>query len=222
MARYTSKPAIGLGVIKQSKSNTIQVAKGIKEEMERLSATMPEGFEYFIAYDESIYVERAIREVWITLGVAFILVIITIFIFLRNVRSTIIPVISIPVAIIGTFALLSLLGFSINIVTMMALILTIGVVVDDSIVVLENIYRHIEEGMKPMEAAFQGMKEIVFAVIATTLALVAVFLPMALQTSLDGEAFYRVRHRFGRVGGDFFVYCPVAHPHDFLPPSEAG
>ncbi len=189
VARYTSKPAIGLGVIKQSKSNTIQVAKGIKEEMERLSATMPEGFEYFIAYDESIYVERAIREVWITLGVAFILVIITIFIFLRNVRSTIIPVISIPVAIIGTFALLSLLGFSINIVTMMALILTIGVVVDDSIVVLENIYRHIEEGMKPMEAAFQGMKEIVFAVIATTLALVAVFLPMALQTSLTGRLF---------------------------------
>lgn len=189
VARYTSKPAIGLGIIKQSKSNTIQVAKGIKAEMKRLASTMPEGFEYFIAYDESVYVERAIREVWITLGVAFILVIITIFLFLRNVRATLIPGISIPVAIIGTFALLSLLGFSINIVTMMALILTIGVVVDDSIVVLENIYRHIEEGMEPMEAAFQGMREIVFAVIATTMALVAVFLPMALQTSLTGRLF---------------------------------
>lgn len=189
VARYTSKPSVGLGIIKQSKSNTIEVASGIKAELERLKPILPEGMEYFVAYDESVYVEKAIREVWITLGIAFILVIITIFMFLRNVRSTIVPSITIPVAIIGTFALLSLLGFSINIVTMMALVLTIGVVVDDSIVVLENIYRHIEEGMKPMEAAIQGMREIVFAVIATTLALVAVFLPMALQTSLTGRLF---------------------------------
>jgi hydrophobe/amphiphile efflux-1 (HAE1) family protein len=189
VARYTSKPSIGLGIIRQSKANTIEVARGIKEEMQRLAPLLPAGVEYFVAYDESVYVERAIREVWITLGVAFLLVIVTIFIFLRNVRSTLIPVISIPVAVVSTFAVLSLLGFSINIVTMMALVLTIGVVVDDSIVVLENIYRHIEEGMEPIEAAIQGMKEIVFAVIATTLALVAVFLPMAMLTSLTGRLF---------------------------------
>ena len=189
VARYVSKPSVGIGVVKQSQSNTIEVAKGIKREMERLRPLIPKGVEYLVAYDESVYIEKAIREVWVTLFVAFLLVIATIFIFLRSVRSTLIPGISIPVAIIGTFAFMALLGYTINIVTMMALILTIGVVVDDSIVVLENIYRHIEQGMKPIPAAIQGMREIIFAVIATTLALVAVFLPMTLQTSITGRLF---------------------------------
>ncbi len=189
VARYNSKPAVGLGVVKQSKANTIDVANGIKAELERLKAWIPEGVEFFIAYDESTFVEKAIEEVWRTLFIAFILVVITIFIFLRNVRSTIIPSVAIPVAVTGVFAVLYLLGYSINIVTMMAMVLTIGVVVDDSIVVLENIYRHVEEGQKPMQAAIEGMKEIVFAVIATTVALVAVFLPMAFQTSLTGRLF---------------------------------
>ncbi len=189
VARYVSKPAVGIGVVKQSQSNTIEVAKGIKSEMDRLRPLIPEGIQYLVAYDESVYVQKAIREVWVTLFVAFLLVIATIFIFLRSVRSTLIPSISIPVAVIGTFAFMALLGYTINIVTMMALILTIGVVVDDSIVVLENIYRHIEEGMEPIPAAIQGMQEIIFAVIATTLALVAVFLPMTLQTSITGRLF---------------------------------
>ncbi len=189
VARYNSKPAVGLGVVKQSKANTVEVASGIKTELERLKPWLPEGVEFFIAYDESIYVEKAIEEVWRTLFIAFILVVITIFIFLRNVRSTFIPSVAIPVAVMGCFAVLYFMGFSINIVTMMAMVLTIGVVVDDSIVVLENIYRHIEEGQKPMQAAIEGMKEIVFAVIATTLSLAAVFLPMALQTSLTGRLF---------------------------------
>ncbi len=189
VARYVSKPAVGIGVVKQSQSNTIEVAKGIKSEMDRLCPLIPEGIQYLVAYDESVYVQKAIREVWVTLFVAFLLVIATIFIFLRSVRSTLIPSISIPVAVIGTFAFMALLGYTINIVTMMALILTIGVVVDDSIVVLENIYRHIEEGMEPIPAAIQGMQEIIFAVIATTLALVAVFLPMTLQTSITGRLF---------------------------------
>ena len=163
VARYNSKPAVGIGVIKQSKANTIDVANGIKSELERLKPWIPEGVEFFIAYDESTFVEKAIEEVWRTLVIAFILVVVTIFIFLRNVRSTIIPSVAIPVAVTGVFTVLYLLGYSINIVTMMAMVLTIGVVVDDSIVVLENIYRHIEEGQKPMKAAIDGMKEIVFA-----------------------------------------------------------
>ena len=189
VARYSSKPSVGIGIIKQAKANTIDVADGIEAEMMRLEQLLPAGVEYHYAYDESVYIRKAIKEVWMTLGIAFLLVIFTIFVFLRNLRATFIPGISIPVAIVGTFALLSLLDFSINIVTMMALVLTIGVVVDDSIVVLENIYRHIENGMRPIPAAIQGMREIVFAVIATTLALVAVFLPMALQTSLTGRLF---------------------------------
>jgi multidrug efflux pump len=105
--------------------------------------------ETFYAYDESIYVERSIHEVWVTLGIAFALVVMTIFVFLRNVRSTLIPCLTVPVAVIGTFAVLMALGYSVNILTMLALVLAIGVVVDDSIVVLENIYRHIEAGMTP-------------------------------------------------------------------------
>ncbi len=124
-------------------------------------------------YDESIYVSKAIDEVWGTLGLAFVLVVIIIWLFLGSVRSTLIPAVAIPVSIIGTFAILHALGYSINILTMLALVLSIGVVVDDAIVVLENIHRHIEQGMKPMAAAFKGMEEIAFAVIAITISLIA-------------------------------------------------
>jgi multidrug efflux pump len=188
-ARFNSKPALGIGVIKQSKANTIDVAHHIKQEVERIKPSLPLGVETSIPYDESIYVERAIHEVWETLGIAFILVVLTIYLFLYNFRSTFIPAISIPVCIIATFGVLYAFGFSINIVTMLGLVLAIGLVVDDSIIVIENIYRHIEDGMKPLEAAYQGMKEIGFAVIATTLALVCVFMPMAFQTSVTGRLF---------------------------------
>jgi len=189
IARFNSKPAVGLGIVKQSKANTIEVAKGIKAEVERMLPLLPAGVETYFPYDESIYVEASIHEVWVTLGIAFVLVVITIFIFLRNVRSTLIPCLTIPVSIVGTFAVLGLMGYSINILTMLALVLTIGIVVDDSIVVLENIYRHIEEGMTPMDAAFQGMREIGFAVIAITLTLVTVFIPLAFLTSVTGRLF---------------------------------
>src|SRR5439155_17225220 len=126
-----------------------------------------------VAYDSSVYVEKAIKEVWETLGIAFLLVVLIIFVFLRNFRSTIIPSVAIPVSIIGTFALLYALGYSVNILTMLALVLSIGIVVDDAIVVLEAIYRHIEEGMKPLPAAIKAMEEISFAVIAITVSLVA-------------------------------------------------
>ncbi|MCB0344176.1 MAG: efflux RND transporter permease subunit [Bdellovibrionales bacterium] len=189
VARYKSQPAMGLGIVKQSKANTIAVAQGIVEELEHLKTVIPQGVETFIAYDESVFVDAAIKEVWRTLGMAFFLVVLTIFAFLRSGRSTFVPALTIPVSLITTFALISYFGFSINILTMLALVLAIGLVVDDSIVVLENIYRHIEMGKKPLQAAYDAMDEISFAVIATTVALVAVFLPLAYQKSVTGLLF---------------------------------
>jgi len=189
VARYNSKPAVGLGVVKQSKANAVEVAHGIKAELERLKPLLPAGVNMAVPYDESLYVEKAIWEVWGTLGLAFFLVVLSIFLFLRNLRSTLVPSLTIPVSVISTFGVLYAFGYSINIITMLSLILAIGLVVDDSIVVLENIHRHIEEGMAPFEAAFLGMKEITFAVIATTIALIAVFLPMAFQSSTTGRLF---------------------------------
>ena len=127
----------------------MEVARAAKAVMTELTPTLPAGVEWFVAYDESTYVEHAIEEVWITLGVSFLLVVLIIWLFLRDARATLIPIISIPVSIFATFALLALFGFSVNIITMLALVLAIGVVVDDSIVVLENIYRHIEDGRRP-------------------------------------------------------------------------
>ncbi len=189
IARANGKPCIFLGIVKQSKANTVSVAQGIKAELAALKPTLPEGVDMYVGYDTSTYVEHAISEVWGTLGLAFLLVVFIIFVFLRNVRSTLIPSVAIPVSLIGTFALLYLLGYSVNILTMLALVLSIGVVVDDAIVVLEAIYRHVEEGMPPMKAAYKAMEEISFAIIAITVSLVAVFLPLAFQRSTTGRLF---------------------------------
>lgn len=187
VARFNSQPSIGLGVIRQSKANTLSVARDIKARMDEIAPSLPEGIQYRFPYDESIFVSRAVVEVWETLAIAFVLVVLTIFIFLRDVRSTLIPALSIPVSIIATFGLLYILGFSVNIFTLLALVLAIGIVVDDTIIVLENIYRHIENGMAPLAAAVQAMKEITFAVIATTLSLVSVFLPLAFIGGVTGR-----------------------------------
>jgi multidrug efflux pump len=189
IARAKGKPCIFMGIVKQAKANTVTVAQKARAEMEALRLTLPAGCEMWVAFDSSVFVERSIEEVWETLGVAFLLVILIIFVFLRDVRSTLIPAVAIPVSLIGTFALLYLFGYSVNILTMLALVLSIGVVVDDAIVVLEAIYRHIEEGMAPMQAAFKAMEEISYAVIAITLSLVAVFAPLAFQKSTTGRLF---------------------------------
>ncbi|MCI0745546.1 MAG: efflux RND transporter permease subunit [Verrucomicrobia subdivision 3 bacterium] len=189
VARNNGKPCVFLGIIKQSKANTVEVAHGIKDEMERIKPTLPAGVEMVVNYDSSRFVERAIEEVWVTLGIAFVLVVIIIYLFLRDFRSTIIPAVAIPVSIVGTFSILQAFGYSVNILTMLALVLAIGVVVDDAIVVLENIFRHIEQGVQPMKAAFKAMDEIAFAIIAITISLVAVFLPLAFQTSTTGRLF---------------------------------
>jgi multidrug efflux pump len=187
IARFTGKPSIGLGVVRQSKSNTLSVAAGIKARMAEIAASLPDGVQFEFPYDESVYVGAAVREVWTTLGIAFVLVVLTIFLFLRSVRSTFVPALAIPVSILATFGVLYVLGLTINIFTLLALVLAIGLVVDDAIVVLENIHRHIEEGAAPFDAAITAIKEISFAVIATTLSLVAVFLPLAFIGGITGR-----------------------------------
>jgi hydrophobe/amphiphile efflux-1 (HAE1) family protein len=188
-ARTFGKPCVFLGIVKQSKANTVEVAEGIKRRIQEIRPTLPPSVEMMVNHDESVFVKNAIHEVWGTLLVAFLLVVLVIFVFLRNLRSTLIPAVAIPVSIIGTFAVLYWLGYSVNILTLLAFVLAIGVVVDDAIVVLENIYRHIEQGVPPMEAAFKGMREIGFAILAITFSLVAIFLPLAFQKSTTGRLF---------------------------------
>ncbi|MBM3878270.1 MAG: efflux RND transporter permease subunit [Verrucomicrobia bacterium] len=189
VARSNGRPAVFLGVVKQSKANTIEVARAVKAELAAIRLTLPPGIETAIGYDESVFVEKAIHEVWLTLAIAFVLVVLVIFVFLRNLRSTIIPAVAIPVSIVATFAVLYFMGYSVNILTMLAFVLAIGIVVDDAIVVLENIYRHIEEGMRPLPAAFKAMDEIAFAILAITFSLVAVFIPLAFQQTTTGQLF---------------------------------
>ena len=187
VGRYNGKPAVALGVVKQTQANTIEVARGIKAELERQRAVLPQGVELSLPYDESEYVSHAVSEVWVTLAIAFGLVVIVIYVFLRNFRSTLIPTVAIPVSIIGTFAALHFFGYSINILTMLALVLSIGIVVDDAIVVLENIHRYVEQGLPPLQAAKKAMDEIAFAILAITFSLVAVFTPLAFQTTTTGR-----------------------------------
>lgn len=189
IARSAGKNCVFLGVVKQAKANTVDVAKSIKSELAAIQPTLPPSVEMRINFDSSTFVEKAIGEVWETLAIAFGLVVLIILVFLRDFRSTLIPTIAIPISVIGTFAVMYLLGYSVNILTMLALVLVIGIVVDDAIVVLETIYRHIEDGMTPMKASFKAMDEISFAVIAITLSLVAVFTPLAFQKSLTGRLF---------------------------------
>ena len=189
IARNNGRPCIFLGIVKQSKANTVEVARAVKEEVARIREAIPPGIEMVFNYDESVFIEASIEEVWSTLGTAFALVVIIIWVFLGSARSTLIPLAAIPVSIIGTFAILQGFGYSLNMLTMLALVLVIGVVVDDAIVVLENIHRHIEAGMEPLAAAKKGMDEISFAVIAITLSLIVVFLPLAFLKGATGRLF---------------------------------
>lgn len=187
LVRFNGKPAVGLGIVKQSKANTLDVAKNVKKKMEEIKKTLPPGLRADIAFDNSVFIQRSIDEVMESLFVAFGLVVAVIFLFLRNIKATFIPAVSIPISLIATFTLMYFLGYTINTITLLGLTLTIGLVVDDTIVVLENIYRRIEEGEKPMEAAFKGTEEIGFAIIATTAVLVAVFLPIIFMGGILGR-----------------------------------
>jgi multidrug efflux pump len=188
--RYKGTAAVAVGVVRQSKSNIMQVADKIRSELPRIQQSLPPGVHIDTAFDESIFVKRSIQEAEETLGIAALLVVIIIFIFLRNLRATIIPGLAIPTSIVAAFAIMYFMGFSINNFTLLALTLAIGIVVDDAIIVLENAYRHQEElGESPEVAATNGTREIAFAVLATTIALVAVFTPLAFLTGSTGRLF---------------------------------
>lgn len=189
VARFNGNPSVGLGVVKQSEANAVEVADRVLAEIEQIKPRLPQSVKVEIAYDSSTYVKKAIREVQETVFIAFALVLLVMLLFLRNFYSTIIPMLAVPVSLVGVFALLSILGYSVNLLTLLALVLAVGVVVDDAIVVLENIYRHVEEGMSPLEAAVKGVKEITAAVIAITITLVVVFVPIAFQASSTGILF---------------------------------
>lgn len=188
--RFQGETAVAVGVVRQSKANLVEVADAIREALPAIEEALPPGVTITPSFDSSEYVKRTIAETLNTLVLAGVLVVIIIFVFLRNVRATIIPAIAIPVSIIATFALMLALGFTINNFTLLALILAIGLVVDDAIVVLENAYRHQEElHDDPIESARTGTNEIAFAVIATTVALVAVFAPLAFLQGTTGRLF---------------------------------
>ena len=187
--RYNGNESIALGVLRNSTANPLELSKAITAMMPRIKENLPPGVNIEIANDSSVFIEKSIEAVFITIFEAAALVSLVIFVFLRTLRASIIPLITIPVSLIGTFALMALFGFSINSLTLLALVLAIGLVVDDSIVVLENIYRYIEEGMEPFAASIKGVREIGFAVVAMTLTLVAVFAPLAFTPGRTGRLF---------------------------------
>ncbi len=183
-------PMVGIGIIKQSTANTIEVADAAKAEVERINPSLPEGMEIKQSYDTSVFVKGAIAEVYKTLGIAIALVVFVIFVFLGSARATLVPAVTVPVSLVATFLVLWMLGFSINILTLLALVLAIGLVVDDAIVVLENIHRRMEQyGESRLVAAFRGSRQVAFAVIATTVVLVAVFVPIAFLEGDVGRLF---------------------------------
>jgi multidrug efflux pump len=187
---FNGRTTIGIFVLKQTQSNLLAVADEIKALLPEIRRNLPAEVNLEVAYDTSTFVARSVIEVYHTLFIAGVLVVLTIFVFLRDWRATMIPLIAIPVSIIGAFAVMNWMNFSINLLTLLALVLAVGLVVDDAIVMLENIYRRIEEGEAPIHAAIFGARQMAFAVISTTLTLVAVFLPVAFQSGRTGRLFY--------------------------------
>jgi multidrug efflux pump len=189
IVRFNGKPAVALGVIKQATANPLELSRAIRAELPLILADLPEGVSVNIAYDSSVFIDRSIKAVLRTILEAIVLVALVIFVFLRSLRASIIPLVTIPVSLIGAFGIMYLFGFTVNTLTLLALVLAIGLVVDDAIVMLENIFRHVENGMAPFQAALVGAKEIGFAVVAMTLTLAAVYAPIAFMTGRTGKLF---------------------------------
>jgi multidrug efflux pump len=187
---FKGKPTVGVQILRQAQANLLDVANDAKAMIPLIRADLPEGINVDVGFDSSVFVDRSVREVYKTLWMAGVLVVLMIFLFLRDWRATMVPLVAIPVSLIGSFALMRALGFSVNTLTLLALVLAVGLVVDDAIVMLENIYRRIEEGEGPIHAAIFGARQVAFAIIATTLTLVAVFLPVAFQSGQTGRLFY--------------------------------
>ena len=189
VVRFKGETAVALGIVKQAVANPLEVSEATREILPIITESLPEGMKVAIAYDSSVFIERSIQNVFSTIAEAVVLVVLVIFLFLRNFRAVLIPLVTIPVSLVGAFALMFAFGFSINTLTLLAMVLAIGLVVDDAIVMLENIFRHVEEGMAPVQAAFKGAKEIGFAVLAMTMTLVAVFVPIGFMEGRTGRLF---------------------------------
>ena len=187
--RLNGVPTISTGVIRNATANPLDVADGVRALMPKIQRDLPPSVTVVQANDNSVFIDRSIKAVYRTVIEAVVLVALVVFIFLRTLRASIIPLITIPVSLIGAFALIALAGFTVNTLTLLALVLAIGLVVDDAIVVLENIFRHIEDGLSPFQAAIKGVREISFAVVAMTLTLAAVFAPLAFTPGRTGRLF---------------------------------
>jgi multidrug efflux pump len=187
--RLNGRQAISAGVIRQATANPLQLSAGVREMIPKLKADLPSDITIDIANDNSVFIDRSVKNVYRTIIEAIVLVALVIFVFLRTFRASIIPIVTIPVSLVGTFALMALAGFTINTLTLLALVLAIGLVVDDAIVMLENIFRHIEEGLDPFSASIKGAREIGFAVITMTMTLVAVYAPLAFTPGRTGRLF---------------------------------
>ena len=180
---------LSLGIVTMTDANPLNVAADVRAEVERLQRFIPEGTSLYVDYDSTVFIDRSISEVYSTLFITGLLVVLVLYIFIGQARATLIPAITVPVSLISAFMAAYFLGFSINLLTLMALILAIGLVVDDAIVVVENIYHHIEKGETPLLAAYKGTREVGFAVIATTVVLVMVFLPISFMDGMVGPLF---------------------------------
>ncbi len=187
--RLNGQSAVGMGIIRQSGANTLAVADGAKALADQIRPTLPQGMSFTVGSDDSLFIDRAIEGVYETLAEAAILVIIVIYLFLGSWRATIIPAVTVPICLLATFAVLWVLGFSINLLTLLALVLAIGLVVDDAIVVLENVYHRIEQGEPPLVAAVKGTRQVAFAVISTTVVVCAVFVPVMFLAGQTGLLF---------------------------------
>ncbi len=187
--RLNGRSAVAVGVIRQATANPLDLSKGVLEAIPKLRADLPADMLIDVANDNSVFIDRSVKNVYRTIVEAVVLVALVIFVFLRTFRASLIPIVTIPVSLVGTFALMALAGFTINTLTLLALVLAIGLVVDDAIVMLENIFRHIEEGMDPFSAGIKGAREIGFAIITMTATLVAVYAPLAFTPGRTGRLF---------------------------------
>jgi multidrug efflux pump len=187
--RLNGVPAVSVGVIRNATANPLDISAGVREVMPKIQQDLPAGLRVQVANDNSLFIDRSVKSVYRTVTEATLLVALVVFVFLRTLRASIIPLVTIPVSLIGSFALMAVAGFTVNTLTLLSLVLAIGLVVDDAIVVLENIFRHIEEGLTPFQAALKGVREISFAVVAMTMTLAAVFAPLAFTPGRTGRLF---------------------------------
>lgn len=187
--RFSGNKAVFMGMFVLPNANTVDVIRAVREELEAIKLELPKGLEANIGYDSTVYIEESISEVTKTLLETLLIVMLVIFLFMGRIRTVLVPIVAIPISLIGAVFLMQLFGFTINLLTLLAVVLSVGIVVDDAIIVVENIERHLEAGMKPIPAALQGVRELIGPVIATTLTLVAVYLPIAFQGGLTGSLF---------------------------------